>query len=54
MPYHFAEMIMEQSSAGGVVVSQYMAIGEVAEALILMWTASEAEEWVNSISSIPL
>jgi predicted nuclease of predicted toxin-antitoxin system len=54
MPYHFAELVMEQSSAGVVIVSQHMAVGEAAEELILMWTASEAEEWINSISSIPL
>jgi hypothetical protein len=55
MPKHFGEFIMRQRSAGVIVVPQRTAVrAKVVEDLILIWTASEASEWVNRIQSLPL
>jgi len=42
-----------QSSPGVFLVSQYSPIGEVIDALVLVWAASDAEEWKNRIIKIP-
>ena len=55
MPKHFGEFIIRQRSAGVIVVPQRTAVrAKVVEDLILIWTASEASEWVNRIQSLPL
>ncbi|MBE9064019.1 DUF5615 family PIN-like protein [cf. Phormidesmis sp. LEGE 11477] len=54
MPMHFADRIVDKSSAGGVVVPQSMAVRAVVGDLVLIWMASEAEEWVNRIRALPL
>lgn len=43
-----------ESSPGVFLVSQYAAIGEVIDELVLIWAASDAEEWENRILNIPL
>jgi hypothetical protein len=54
MPRHFGEFLMRRQSSPGVfLVSQYSAIGEVINELVLIWAASEAEEWKNRILKIP-
>ncbi|MDF0551791.1 DUF5615 family PIN-like protein [Kamptonema sp. UHCC 0994] len=54
MPIHFAEFIMTNTSPGILIVSQNLAVNSAIEALILIWEASSAEEWVNQIASIPI
>ena len=54
MPKHFAEFIETNSSAGVLIVPQKMSIARVAEELMLVWVATEAEEWINRIFSLPL
>jgi len=54
MPDHFAEFITRETSAGLLIVPQRLAIARAVEDLVLIWTASEAEEWVNRIYSLPL
>jgi hypothetical protein len=54
MPGHFAEFITRETSAGLLIVPQRLAIARAVEDLVLIWTASEAEEWVNRIYSLPL
>jgi hypothetical protein len=36
------------------LISQNLPIMQAAEDLILIWEASEAEEWVNRLDSLPL
>jgi hypothetical protein len=36
-----------------LVLSQNIPISDAIEALVLVWEASTAEEWVNQIMSIP-
>ncbi len=54
MPRHFAEFIMRDTSAGVIVVPQRLAVNIAIEDLILIWAASDAEEWINRIQSLPL
>jgi len=54
MPQHFGDYIQQNASSGLIIVSQEMPVSAVAEELLLIWFASEAEEWINRIVSIPL
>jgi len=49
MPGHFADFISRRSSPGVIIVPQHLPIGEVAEHLLLIWSATEPEEWVDRI-----
>lgn len=54
MPRHFAEFILTQTSPGLLIVSQRTATMTVIDELLLIWTASDAEEWSNRIAVLPL
>jgi hypothetical protein len=53
MPQHFAAFIQEQTSAGVLLVPQRLPIAAVVEDPLLIWTATEAEDWHNCITSLP-
>lgn len=54
MQHAFAEFMMHQDSPGLFIVSQRQPIINVADELLLIWFASEAEEWINALRTIPL
>lgn len=54
MPAHFATFIQEQTSAGVLLVPQRLPVAAVVEDLLLIWEVTEAEDWHNSITSLPL
>jgi len=54
MPKAFAEFIVHTSSSGVVVIPQKLSVRVAMEDLLLIWTASEAEEWINRIQVLPL
>jgi len=54
MPSHFAYFTATRMSAGVILISQYLPIMQAVEDLLLIWEASEAEEWVNRLDSLPL
>jgi len=51
---HFANFTATRTSAGVILISQNLSIMQAIEDLILIWEASEAEEWVNRLDSLPL
>ena len=53
MPDHFADFILQKKSTGLVIISQKIGTSVAIEELLLIWTASEAEEWTNRIAVIP-
>ena len=53
MPAHFARFITESTSAGLLIVSQNIEIREAIEQILLIWTASNVEEWSNRIGYLP-
>ena len=54
MPAHFGQFIENHKSPGLIIISQKTDILSAIEELILIWMASEAEEYVNSILTIPM
>ena len=54
VPLHFGKFIQTCSSPGVLVISQKAEVLRIIEDLILMWFASEAEEYINSIRTLPL
>ncbi|MCI0390550.1 MAG: DUF5615 family PIN-like protein [Acidobacteria bacterium] len=53
MPDHFERFIVNNDSPGLIIISQSLPVGRAGEWLHLIWAASEAEEYVNSIYSLP-
>ncbi len=53
MPTHFGQFIEHHSSPGVFIVSRKLSIGDAAYWLHLIWEASEAEEYINTINHIP-
>jgi hypothetical protein len=54
MPGHFADFIAARTSPGVRVIPQRLPLSTAADELILIWTATESEEWVNRICLLPL
>lgn len=54
MPSHFGEFTSNNASPGVVIASQRLPISVVVEELLLMWSASDSDEWVNRIAHLPL
>ncbi len=55
MPRHFAEFVNDNVCPGVIVVSQLAPVNQVINDLILIWQATDAEEYVkNSIRTLPL
>src|SRR5580692_5250703 len=54
MPRHFGEFLQTGGDSAGVfLVKQHTPVTHVIEALLLVWAASNAEEWKNRILEIP-
>jgi hypothetical protein len=54
MPRHFGQFIAGQSSPGLILVPQKLELRTAIEELLIIWLASQAEEWVNRICYLPL
>ena len=54
MPRHFGEFIASQMSPGVLIVPQHLPVAAVVDELILIWLATQAEEWVNRICFLPI
>lgn len=54
IPGYFAEFIASHTSPGVLIVPQKQPVANVVEDLLLIWAASEAEQWINRIHSLPL
>jgi hypothetical protein len=46
-------LVAGQPAAGLFIVPQRTAIGEIVECLILVWSASQAEDWRDQIVYLP-
>lgn len=54
MPVHFAEYVANGNHCPGLlVVPQRVAIGVAIDELLLIWKASEAEEWNDRLAWLP-
>jgi hypothetical protein len=55
MPQHFGDFLQAGNSSPGVLlVPQRLPVGQAIEELVLIWAASDADEWQNRILRIPL
>jgi hypothetical protein len=54
MPAHFAEFVSKATSPGLILARQSISVAGVLEDLVLIWSASQAEEWTNRIVFLPL
>ena len=54
MPRHFADFILHHSSPGVFIIAQSVSVRGAIEELLLVWAASESEEWTNLIVELPL
>ena len=55
MPGHFAEFLATgHTSAGVLIAPQSLSLEVVVEELLLIWLASEPDEWIDRISFLPL
>lgn len=54
MPRHFFTFITTATSAGVLTVPQHLPVAAAADDLLLICHATEAEEWINQIRSLPL
>ncbi len=55
MPRHFGEFLEARGASPGVfLVRQRTPLADVIDALVLVWAASDSDEWKNRILEIPL
>ena len=54
MPHHFRDFVARQQSPGVFLISQAVPIMVAVEALLMILEASEAEEWENQLTYLPL
>jgi hypothetical protein len=54
MPAFFGQFISKRHSSGVLIVPQRLGIKIAINDLLLVWSASEAEEWFDRITYLPL
>jgi hypothetical protein len=54
MPGHLMRFLENHSSPGVILVSQDLDIGAAIEDLLIIWAASDADEWRNQLGFLPL
>jgi hypothetical protein len=54
MPGHFTRFRETRSSPGLIIVSQDLDTGAAIEDLLLIWVATDAEEWVEHLGFVPV
>lgn len=51
---HFARFVEIETSPGLIVVRQQLDIGRAIEDLLLIWAATDADEWLNKAGYVPI
>jgi hypothetical protein len=54
IPRHFGHFIEQHSSPGVILIPQKLPVIAAIEQLVMIFLASEREEWVNQICFLPL
>jgi hypothetical protein len=55
MPWHFAGFLQAHDSSPGVLlISQHLPVADAIEELVLIWSATDPDEWKNRILRVPL
>jgi uncharacterized protein DUF5615 len=54
MPRHFGEFINRSDCPGLILIPRSMPMGQAIEDILLIWHATEAEEWINLFRRLPV
>jgi len=54
MPAHFAKYLAGAQSSGAILLREAIPISTAIDELVLIWGASDAEEWIGRLIWIPL
>jgi hypothetical protein len=55
MPRHFAKFLRDGNHSPGVIlIPQFVPAGVAIDTLILIWAATETNDWADRISRVPL
>jgi hypothetical protein len=54
MPAHFAQFSATRHSPGLIIVDQDLDIGRSIEELLLIWAATDIEEWQDTVGYVPV
>jgi hypothetical protein len=53
MPGHLREFCVRQASPGVFLIAQDVPVAAAIDARMLVWSASDAEEWANQLIYLP-
>lgn len=53
MPRHFREFTQHRHSPGVLLIRQDLPVREAVQSLLLIWEASERDEWENRVCLVP-
>jgi hypothetical protein len=53
MPRHFRSFTARHRSPGVLLIAQNMPVGQAVESLLLIWEASEREDWMDRMCLVP-
>ncbi|MCX6594327.1 MAG: DUF5615 family PIN-like protein [Acidobacteria bacterium] len=54
MPRHFSSLVDRQASPGLIILSQDLEIGTAIDELLLVWLATDAQEWIGQVGFLPV
>jgi hypothetical protein len=54
MPKHLAEFLLDNTSPGVFIIGQNVSVRKAIDELLLIWSCSDSEEWMNLLVDIPL
>jgi hypothetical protein len=54
MPGHFNEFVRNRTCSGVIIVPKQLPLAQVIDDLVLVWAASEMEEWRDRLLWLPL
>lgn len=54
MPTHFGRRVESGGSAGVLIAHQHLPVATVIEELLLVWLTTEANDWTDRLSWLPL
>lgn len=54
IPRHFRRFVSSTTSPGVILLREGISIASAIEELLLIWSASDAEDWINRLVWIPL
>ncbi|HZR25840.1 MAG TPA: hypothetical protein VFA59_19735 [Vicinamibacterales bacterium] len=54
MPREFKAFIQSRTNADLIVLSQRLPVGQAADDLILIWNATNSDEWRNRMEFLPI